>query len=138
MRPFTLTITQLASLAWVLWLSLYVQCAVAQQSRPLPTIGILTLSAGPNETIITSLKSGLRQFGYVEGKNLRVEFRTAGGHPEQLLKLAEELVALQPNVIVTGGGPQIRAAAQVTRTIPVVVLFHEAEPALSRLIASYR
>jgi len=138
MRPFTLTITQLASLAWVLWLSLYVQCAVAQQSRPLPTIGILTLSAGPNETIITSLKSGLRQLGYVEGKNLRVEFRTAGGHPEQLLKLAEELVALQPNVIVTGGGPQIRAAAQVTRTIPVVVLFHEAEPALSRLIASYR
>jgi putative ABC transport system substrate-binding protein len=138
MQPSALTITQLAALACVLWFALYAQCAVAQQSKPLPTIGILTLSAGPNETIITSLNSGLRQFGYVEGKNLRVEFRTARGHPEQLGKLAEELIALRPDVIVTGGGPQVRAAAQLTRTIPIVALFHEADPALSRLISSYR
>src|SRR3954447_9921870 len=108
MRPFALTITRLAALVCMLWLALYAQCAMAQQSKPLPTIGILTLSAGPNETIITRLKSGLRQCGYVEGKNLRIEFRTASGHPEQLGKHAEELIALRPDVIVTGGGPQVR------------------------------
>lgn len=138
MQPFALTIARLVSLACAPWLSLYAQCALAQQSAHLPTIGILTLSAGPNETIITSLKSGLRQFGYVEGKNLRVEFKTAAGHPEQLRKLAEELVELRPDVIVTGGGPQARAVAQVTKAIPIVVVFHEADPALSQLIGSYR
>lgn len=125
-------------LLYALCCGLYAVDIGAQTGNRVPVIGILTLSAKPDDTIITALKGGLRRIGYVEGDNLRVEFRSAGGEPERLLQLAEEIVRLQPDVIVTGGGPQIRATTQATSTIPIVVLFHEADPTLSQVIASYR
>jgi putative ABC transport system substrate-binding protein len=103
-----------------------------------PTIGILMLSAGPDETVMASFRAGLVRSGYVEGQNVRIEFRTAGGRTDRLPRLAEQLVLTKPDVIVTSGGLQFRAAAQATSTIPIVALFHEADPALSRRIDSYR
>jgi putative ABC transport system substrate-binding protein len=124
----------------ILLCSLYV-CAgadtLAQTTGHEPTIGILTLTAGPDAGIIKSFRAGLRQFGYVEGQNTRIVLRSAGGQSDKLPSLAKELVQLEPDVIVTGGGPQVRAVAQATRIIPVIVLFHETDPILSQLIASY-
>ena len=96
------------------------------------------LSAGPDETVMRSFRAGLTRFGYLEGQNIRIQFKTAGGQPERLPELAEELVRTKADVIVTSGGVQFRAAAQATSTVPIVALFHEADPALSQRIDSYR
>jgi putative ABC transport system substrate-binding protein len=96
------------------------------------------LSAGPNESVMMSFRKGLKRYGYIEGQNVRIEFKTAAGQVDLLPKLAEDLVRSKVDVIVTSGGPQLRAAAEATHTVPIVALFHEADALLSRLIDSYR
>jgi putative ABC transport system substrate-binding protein len=110
----------------------------SQVTARVPRIGILTLSAGPNESIIESFRGGLRKFGYVEGRNIRLEHKFAEGHAERLPQLARELANLKVDAIVTGGGPTIRAALEASTAIPVVAVVHEADPAASGLIESYR
>src|SRR5713101_796883 len=67
-----------------------------------------------------ALRQGLRDLGYVEGRNLVIEYRDAEGKVERLPALAPELVALNVDVIVAPGTPQALAAKQATRTIPIV------------------
>ena len=96
--------------------------AAAQQPSKTARIGFLSLNlaAGdprPREAFF----QGLRELGYIEGKNLVVEYRDAGGKPERFPSLAAELVALKVDVIVTGGGTLgALAAKQATTTIPIV------------------
>jgi putative ABC transport system substrate-binding protein len=68
-----------------------------------------------------ALRAGLRDFGYVEGNNIVVEYRFAEGRYERLLKLAAELVGLKVDVIVTHTTPGAKAAMAATATIPIVV-----------------
>jgi putative ABC transport system substrate-binding protein len=112
--------------------------AHSQATAGVPTIGILTLSAGPNESIIESFRAGLRKFGYVEGRNIRLEHKYAEGRAERLPHLARELAKLKVDAIVTGGGPTIRAVLEASTAIPIVAVVHEADPAASGLIESYR
>ena len=70
---------------------------------------------------VDALRTGLQEFGYVEGKNLAMEFRWANGAYDRLPSLAAELVRLKVDVIVTGGTPGTRAAKQATTTIPIVM-----------------
>jgi len=116
----------------------FAQFLYAGDDRTVPTVGVLTLSAGPNETIIESFRKGLRQFGYIEGQSVRVEIRHAQGRPERLLDLAKELVGAKVDAIVAGGGPQVRAALEATNVIPVVAVIHEGDPTASGIIESYR
>jgi ABC-type uncharacterized transport system substrate-binding protein len=93
----------------------------AQQPKKIPTIGILrndtpTLFASRNE----ALHQGLRELGYVEGKNILFEYRYAYGNLDRLPQLAAELVNLKVDVIVVGGGTAA-AAKNATTTIPIVV-----------------
>ena len=88
--------------------------AHSQATAGVPTIGILTLSAGPNESIIESFRAGLRKFGYVEGRNIRLEHKYAEGRAERLPHLARELAKLKVDAIVTGGGPTIRAVLEAS------------------------
>src|SRR5262245_26843917 len=78
---------------------------------------------------------GMRDLGYVEGRNLVVEYRDAEGKPERLPALVAELVALKVDVIVAGNTPQTLAAKQATRTIPVVFSF-ALDPVADRLVTS--
>ncbi len=110
----------------------------AHADERIPNVGILTLASGPNESIIEAFRTGLRQLNYVEGQSVHIEFRGAEGRAERLPGLAEELVKSKVDVIVTGGGPQVRAAVMATSTIPIVVIVHEADPTASGLIESYR
>src|SRR3990167_1166782 len=89
--------------------------AEAQQAKKIPRVGFLLpggtpspAPARPNPTV-ESFRQGLRELGYVEGKNIIVEYRYAGGKFERLPDLAAELVRLKVDVIVTGGTPSIRA-----------------------------
>jgi putative ABC transport system substrate-binding protein len=99
---------------------------------------VLTLSAGPNESIIEALHAGLRRFGYLDGQTVRVEHKSADGHADRLPRLARELVDLNADVIIAGGGPQVQAVVGVTRAIPIIAVIQEADPTASGLIDSYR
>jgi putative ABC transport system substrate-binding protein len=85
-------------------------------------IGFLGVtSAADTETRLDALRAGLRKLGYVEGKNIAIEYRFAEGKYERLAALATELVSLKVDVIVTYSNLGARAAKQATATIPIVV-----------------
>lgn len=72
--------------------------------------------------LVTALTEGLRALGYVEGRNLVLEWRHADGKVERFAELASEVVRSKPDVIVTGTNPGIHAAKRATRTIPIVMI----------------
>jgi putative tryptophan/tyrosine transport system substrate-binding protein len=95
--------------------------AEAQQAAKVPRIGFLGLNPGANPHLRAAFVQGFRDLGYVEGRNVVIENRSAEGKLERLPALAAELVALKVDVIVTGGGtPTALAAKQATKTIPIV------------------
>jgi putative ABC transport system substrate-binding protein len=106
--------------------------AKAQQAAKVPRIGYLAHNPRAPEAFL----QGLRDLGYVEGRNVVIEYRDAAGQPERFPALAAELVALKVDVIVTAAGtPAAMAAKQATRTIPIVFTA-TADPVTSGLVAS--
>jgi putative ABC transport system substrate-binding protein len=94
--------------------------ASAQQAAKVPRIGYLSGNLFANPHLREAFRQGLRDLGYVEGRNVVIEYRDVEGKYERLPALAAELVALEVDVIVAGGTPQPLAAKQATRTIPIV------------------
>ena len=94
---------------------------VARGQQPTPVVGILD-SGTPNETFIAAFRDGLREMGFVEGGNVVIEFRFAGGHYDSLPTLAADLVTRQVAVIAAIGVPPARAAKAATSQIPIVFL----------------
>src|SRR5438105_14807897 len=85
-------------------------------------IGILeTIPAARHAANLDALRKGLRELGYVAGRNLIIEYRSADGRAERFPELASELVRLKADLIVTRGTPAARAAMGATATIPVVM-----------------
>ena len=85
-------------------------------------IGVLgATSPSTYAPFIEAFRQGLREFGYVEGKNIAITYRWADGRYERLPELAAELVRLNVDVIVTHGTPGTQAAKQATKTIPIVM-----------------
>lgn len=109
----------------------------AQQSRNLRTVGVLFgLAEDPQtEARAEVIKDGLAKRGWVAGQNLRLEYRFAAGSEEDMLRLAKELVALQPDVIVGHSTPVVDALLKVTRTIPIVFVV-VADPLASGFVAT--
>ena len=96
--------------------------AGAQQAEKIHRIGILeTIPAARNAANLDALLKGLRDLGYVEGRNLVVEYRSADGRAERFPGLASELVRLKVDLILTRGTPAARAAKDAAGTIPVVM-----------------
>src|SRR5450755_1258089 len=96
--------------------------ASAQQAGKVYRIGILeTIPASQNAAKLDALRKGLRDLGYVEGRNLIIEYRSADGRAERFPDLASELVRLKVDLIVTRGTPAAKAAKNATGTIPVVM-----------------
>jgi ABC-type uncharacterized transport system substrate-binding protein len=94
----------------------------AQQTGKTYRIGILeATSAVQNAANLRAFRKGLAELGYVEGRNLIIEYRSADGRAERFQDLAAELVRLKVDLIVTRGTPAARAAKNATETIPVVM-----------------
>src|SRR5262249_40754002 len=82
-------------------------------------IGILSPAERPDTKIFNAFREGLREPGYVDGQNIKIEYRLAAGDLGRLPGMAEELVRLPVDVIVAGGGA-VLAAPEATRTIPII------------------
>jgi putative tryptophan/tyrosine transport system substrate-binding protein len=104
------------------------------QKQATPRIGVLLLGAPPNANLDAFIE-GLRELGYIEGKNILIEYRFAEGKAERLPELAIELVRLKVDAIFTGGTPAIFALKQATKTIPIV-FFSTSDPIGTGVVAS--
>jgi len=110
--------------------------AQAQQSKKIARIGFLSATSASSQSLrVEAFRQGLRELGYVEGKNIVIEWRFAEGKADRLRELVAELVRLKVDVIVTGGPPPTRAAKQATSTIPIVMAFDD-DPVGSGFAAS--
>ena len=95
--------------------------ASAQQPKKVPRIAWLTGSTlSSNAHRIEAFRQGLRDLGYVEGKNILIEWRGADGNPDRQPVLVAELLRLEVDLIVTSGGGPTRVAKEATATIPIV------------------
>ena len=95
----------------------------------------MTATRDETRHLIGALSEGLRELGYVEGRNVVFELRFAEGRQERLPALAAELVQLKVDVLVTGSNPVIAAVKQATATIPVVMAVSR-DPVGAKFIAS--
>jgi putative tryptophan/tyrosine transport system substrate-binding protein len=115
---------------------LTVSLAQAQQPGKIPRIGYL---AGASPSAIAfrteAFRQALRELGYVEGKNITIEYRYAEGNLRRQEELAAELARLNVNVIVASGPTSTRAARKATGTIPIIMTFHS-DPVGSGSVAS--
>src|SRR6267143_5448043 len=113
---------RLIGLAVMLTVSLILAPLVAdaQQAAKVARIGYLVTNLAANPHMHEAFRQGLRDLGYVEGRDVVIEYRDAEGKFERLPALAAELVALKVDIIVAGGTPAALAAKQATRTLPIV------------------
>src|SRR6266576_5450485 len=121
----------------ILWGVLVALCVTvdAQQSAKIPRIGFLSLTPGPSSTSSEPFQQALHELGYVEGKNVAIEYRYAAGRIDRLPEMAAELVRLNVDVIVTAATPPSQAAKNATKTIPIVMAA-VGDPVATGLVAS--
>ena len=98
--------------------------AHGQQAERMRHIGVMVSGAADNPDVqvwLATFKQGLQQLGWIEGRNLRIEYRLGAlGEPERTRKYAAELVALAPDVIFSSGTSQVGPLLQATRTVPII------------------
>jgi putative ABC transport system substrate-binding protein len=111
-----------------------------QSAKKLPTLGVLALAGGAQigSNAQAAFSQGLRDLGWVEGRNLLVERRIVEAPDERLAQAATELVRLRVDVILAAAGPaSLNAAREATKTIPIVMVASSRDPIGIGLIQSY-
>jgi putative ABC transport system substrate-binding protein len=103
-----------------------IQSAQAQQPTKIPRIGFLSGRSAPSVTDPDpsgdAFRQGLRDLGYIEGKNILVDYRYAEGTLDRITGFVAEFVQLKVDVLVSPTGPAIRAAKEATKTVPIVMV----------------
>src|SRR6266540_4591688 len=128
--------TRFLSILFVTVLLVVADIAEAQQPKKVPRIGFLGAAyPSTNAARIEAFRQGLRALGYVEGKNIIIEWRWAEGKPERLPDLAAELVRFKVDIIVTAGPAATGSAKEATSTIPIVMA-QNSDPVESGFVAS--
>jgi ABC-type uncharacterized transport system substrate-binding protein len=111
--------------------------ATLAQPKSIPRLGVLLYSNPQSDPQMAAIRRGLSDLGYVEGRNIVIEYRYAEGRLERLPILAGQLVGLQPNVILAVGGDVAPTAKKVDEKIPLVFV-SSADPEQLGLVASLR
>jgi putative ABC transport system substrate-binding protein len=113
--------------------------AEAQQPGKVPAIGFLQRRVAPTpsnpDPLADAFLNGLRDLGYVDGKNIKIEHRYAEGRSDRLDAVIAEFIPLKVDVIVVPGSPAIRAAKEATKTIPIVIVT-QSDPVAEKLVDS--
>jgi len=111
--------------------------APAQQPIKIPRIGFVTVSGSPNRPgfYVDAFRQGLRDLGYIEGKNILVEYRYAAEKPDRVPGFVAELVQLNVDVLVSSSSEATRTAKQATKTISIVMLTSQ-DPVAAGLVDS--
>ena len=126
---------------WILTIMhlVIIPLADAQQTQRIPRIGFLQRRATPTpatpDPLADAFLQGLREIGYVDGKNIKLEHRYAEGQTDRLPGLIAEFAQLKVDVIVVASGPAILAAKQATHTIPIVIMT-QGDPVAEKLVDS--
>lgn len=127
---------RLAAIPCIVITLLIATFAHAQQPGKVPRIGYLTAGdPGSNTLQLKALRQGLNELGYVEGETIVIEVRYGERKFDRIPALAAELVRLNVDVIVTGGGIDTRAAKGATKTIPIVMA-QDPDPIASGFVVS--
>jgi putative tryptophan/tyrosine transport system substrate-binding protein len=130
--PFPLALSLVGALLLALCLPVE-----AQQAEKAPRIGYLSSTTRRASLTDEAFRQGLRDLGYIDGKNIVIEYRYADGKPDRLAKLAAELVRLKVDIIVTSGAPPvIRAAQQASSAIPIVMRGAVVDPVVAGFVSS--
>src|SRR5918999_4622009 len=108
----------------------------AQDSKNIPRLGFLSVGAAQDERDrLGVFQEGLRELGYIEAKNILIEYRFADGKLDRLPELATALARLNVNIIVTAGNEAVQAAKNATQSIPIVMAF-SGDPVGAGFVAS--
>jgi ABC-type uncharacterized transport system substrate-binding protein len=129
------------SILFVVVLLAFAVIAEAQQPKKVPRIGFLMVGFPPPRSAplgenFKAFHKGLQELGYVEGKNIIIEYRYTKGRSERLSELTEELVRLKVDAIIAPWTPAIRAAKQTTTKIPIVILSAAEDPVTAGFVDS--
>ena len=123
-----------ATLLFATFIFTWFHLAEAQQPAKVPRIGYIA-PTGPENTNYAAFLRGLRDLGYIEGKNILVEYRSMEGNRDRIPSLMAELVQLKVDILVSPNAPTILAAKQATRTIAIVMVVNT-DPVASGLVDS--
>ena len=111
--------------------------AEAQQPKTIFRIGYLSSFDPVTDPRIEGIRQSLREFGYIEGQNITIEYRNSEGKVDPFAAFAAEMLRLQVDIIVvSAGNPQIRAVMNTTKTIPIVMAGQGSDPVAAGLIDS--
>ena len=108
----------------------------AQQTGKVARLGVLLFGTPATDPNLAAFRAGLRDLGYVDGRNLALEYHSSEGRPERAHDLAVQAVSLKPDVIVVLGGDMVPFVKDATTTIPVVMLTSQ-DPVEAGLVASF-
>ena len=111
-----------------------VQITEAQQTKKVPKIAILRPVASP-DSLTEAFRQGLRQLGYIEGRNIIVDYRFTVGREHRLSEIAVELAQSNVDVIVVSSTPATRTVLDATKTVPIVFVA-VSDPVESGLVSS--
>jgi putative ABC transport system substrate-binding protein len=117
-------------------LALWPAALLGQTPKRVPIIGVPLVYAGNNDEIMVALRKGLRDRGYVDGENIRVEHRFADGRMGRVPALVQELVKLNVDVFVAGAEPIARIQQEASATTPIVLVAMGFDPATAGMIGS--
>jgi putative ABC transport system substrate-binding protein len=108
----------------------------AWSQKPPPVVAVPLIAAGPDDPIIIELRKGLVAYGYIDGKNIQILYRSSGGTVERLPTLLRELVRLKVDIIVAGAAPIVVAARDATSTIPIIMVGWDYDPVAAGFVDS--
>ena len=112
--------------------------APAQPSKRIPVVGMLITHPPVTDPVVEAVRTGLRQHGYEDGNNIKLEVRSALGQLERVPALVLELMQLKVDVVVVANDPALRAVLKVNSTIPIVMAGYTDDPIAMGWIESYR
>jgi putative ABC transport system substrate-binding protein len=130
-------IARLSNLAMAASLLSWVTVVCAQEATGIPLIGVLRASSPTqHDPAMDAMRTELSALGYAEGRNIRFEQRFASRRADALPELANDLVRMNPRIIVAVNEASLRAAKQATTTIPIIVIAYDHDPVAAGLIDS--